>query len=77
MKLNQIAANQTEIEYGNDKTVFFSYNTPVAVFITGKGGFATDKKFSATTSKHLTQCFKRWGCTRTEATQEQIEEMAK
>ena len=53
MKLVSLGSNQTEIEFGNDITVFFSYSTPVAAFIPGKGYFRTDKKFSQTTSKHI------------------------
>ncbi|MGI9572425.1 MAG: hypothetical protein ACR2L5_03765 [Candidatus Actinomarinaceae bacterium] len=55
MKLRKIKTNQTEITI-NDKTVFFSYNTPVAGY-DDNGAFRTDKRFSVTTSKHITQYF--------------------
>ena len=51
MKLNQIAPNQTEV-VTNGKTVFFSYNTPVAACVDGQY-FRTGKKWSVTTSKHI------------------------
>lgn len=53
MRLTPLATNQTEVEFGNDVTVFFSYRTPVAAFIPGKGYVRTSKKFSQTTSKHI------------------------
>jgi len=56
MKLTSIKANMTEIEIG-DKTILFSYKTPVAYHQVGVGSFKTDKKWSNTTSRHITQ----WG----------------
>jgi len=52
MKLKQIAANQTVLSIGNNE-VFFSYETPVAAFVSGEGYVATDKFFSKTTSRHI------------------------
>lgn len=42
----------TEITIG-DVNILVSYETPVACFIPGKGFQKTDKKWSATTSKHI------------------------
>jgi hypothetical protein len=53
MKLRPIASNMTELEMDSGNTVFFSYKTPVACHIQGKGFFRTDKKWSATTTKHI------------------------
>ena len=51
MKLNNIAANQTEITLAKCR-VFFSYDTPVAGY--GEfGAFRTSETFSRTTSKHI------------------------
>ena len=36
-----------------DLEVLFSYNTPVAGFVAGKGYFKTDRFYSPTTSKHI------------------------
>jgi hypothetical protein len=55
MKLRKIKTNMTEISI-NGKTVFFSYNTPVAGY-DDNGAFRTDQSFSRTTSKHITQYF--------------------
>ena len=52
MQLTKLNPNMTEVSLG-DRTVLFSYNTPVA-YTDGKGNhFKTDKKWSATTSKHI------------------------
>lgn len=61
MNLNSIAANQTEIELSNGTTVFYSYKTPVAAHIPGKGYFKTDKKWSVTTSRHINGFISRNG----------------
>lgn len=52
MKLNQIAANQTEVEIGGN-TVFFSYKTPVAACLATGGFIRANKHWSTTTSKHI------------------------
>jgi hypothetical protein len=51
MKLENLGSNKTVI-YANDKTVFFSYNTPVAAIVDGIE-YKTSKKWSVTTSKHI------------------------
>lgn len=76
MKLNPIAANQTEVERADGVTILYSYKTPVAAFVPGRGGLVTDKKWSRTTSKHITQAINRWGCSRTEVPQSEIESIA-
>jgi hypothetical protein len=52
MKLYPLGANMTEIEIGN-KSVLFSYKTPVAVHIEGMGYVVTEKHWSTTTSRHI------------------------
>lgn len=52
MKLHNVGSNQTELRLGNI-TIFFSYTTPVAAHIPGKGYFRTSRKYSVTTSKHI------------------------
>lgn len=54
MKLRVIKPNQTEVEFNNDLTVFFSYNTPVAANVNGVF-VRTSKHHSTTTSKHISQ----------------------
>lgn len=77
MKLNPIAANQTEVERDNGVTIFYSYKTPVAAFVPGRGGLTTDRRWSRTTSKHITQALARWGCSRVEVEQQEIDTLAK
>ena len=51
LNLKPIAANQTEVQIGNN-TVLFSYKTPVAAW-TPEGAIRTSKKWSVTTSRHI------------------------
>jgi hypothetical protein len=76
MKLNPIGSNQTEIEYGDGVTVFYSYKTPVAAFVPGKGALCTSTKYSQTTSKHITRAVQRWDATRTNVDQGVIDQYA-
>lgn len=57
MNLNPIKANMTELYHGW-YTTLFSYKTPVAtIFNYGNEikAYQTEKKWSRTTSKHITQ----------------------
>ncbi len=57
MKLIPIGPNQTELSFlasGKSANLFFSYQTPVAAMIDGIC-YKTDKKWSATTSRHITK----------------------
>ncbi len=63
MKVKSIAANQTEIELKNGNIVFVSYETPVAYFESGLGVIKTAKKWSGTTSRHITQFCNRHNLT--------------
>lgn len=54
MKLKQAGSNQTVLEIGETQ-VFFSYETPVAAFVPGRGYLKTDCRWSATTCKHINQ----------------------
>lgn len=76
MKLNPVGSNQTEIEKANGVTVLYSYQTPVAAFVPGKGALCTSKKYSVTTSKHVNQAVARWGATRTNVNQAEIDQIA-
>jgi hypothetical protein len=55
MKLKPLGANRTEITLADGTVVLFSYQTPVAAFIPGRGYFRTEKHHSRTTSKHIGQ----------------------
>jgi len=54
MKIIEKTANTTVVEIGGN-TVLFSYKTPVAALIPGRGYVRTDKFHSRTTSKHIGQ----------------------
>lgn len=51
MKLQTLGANKTVLSLDSGVEVFFSYNTPVAAFISGRGYIKTDKSWSATTAR--------------------------
>ena len=71
--LEVIGSNQTEINKNGIK-VLFSYNTPVAA-LTPEGGLASTKKYSTTTSKHISAAIKRWGVDRVDVEQEAIDKL--
>lgn len=57
MNLKQIKANLTALDLGS-KIVFFSYNTPVALYNKDTWEcFKTDKFWSNTTTKHINSIF--------------------
>ena len=53
--LNPIGPNCTELEYPNGTRVLFSYKTAVAAYVVGRGLLRTSKKYSATTSRHVSK----------------------
>lgn len=52
LKLKPLGANQTELQL-DDNLVLFSYQTPVAAWVRGRGWLRTDTKYSKTTTKHI------------------------
>ncbi len=64
MNLNPIAANMNEVNMNGSLTVLFSYKTPVAcVWTNGQGSralFKTSKKWSNTTSRHISKWANMW-----------------
>lgn len=76
MRLNPVGSNQTEVERENGVTVLYSYKTPVAAFVPGKGALCTSEYYSRTTSKHIGLAVKRWGCSRTTVDQGVINQYA-
>lgn len=76
MKLNSIGSNQTEIEKPNGVMVLYSYTTPVAAFVPGKGGLVSNHYYSVTTSRHINKALVRWGATRVEVDQGVIDQYA-
>lgn len=55
MRLNPSGSNQTVVSTDNGAEVLFSYRTPVAAFIPGRGYVRTKTRYSVTTSKHINQ----------------------
>lgn len=55
IKLKQIASNMTVLRRNEDE-ILFSYETPVAIYDSKNlQYFKTDRKWSATTSRHITK----------------------
>ena len=53
MRLKQVTITSTEIELADGTCVLFSYSTPVAALVPGKGWIRTEAKYSTTTTKHI------------------------
>ena len=53
MKVQPIGSNQTQVSLADGTEVLFSYSTPVAALVPGKGWMRTAKKWSTTTTKHI------------------------
>ena len=52
MQLTPIASNMTEVETSKAR-VLFSYRTPVAAYVFGRGYVKTEKWDSVTTTRHI------------------------
>lgn len=72
MKLIPLASNMTELELTDGTRVLFSYQTPVAAQ-THEGCFKTDKKWSATTTRHIN----KWTATTKTKPQEYFDGLVK
>lgn len=53
MKVQSIGSNQSEVSLADGTEILFSYGTPVAALVPGKGWIRTAFKHSATTTKHV------------------------
>ncbi|WKV22077.1 hypothetical protein Phage2-1_00077 [Achromobacter phage 2-1] len=53
MKLKINTANSTTIILNDGTEVLFSYETPVAAFIPGRGYVQTEVGYSSTTTRHI------------------------
>ena len=54
LKVKQVGSNMTQVER-SDVVVLFSYSTPVAAFIPGRGYIKTSTHYSVTTTKHISK----------------------
>ena len=52
MRLIQLGANQTELNFNGEIKILFSYETPVAICINCEY-YITSKKWGRTTGKHI------------------------
>ena len=52
MQLTPIASNMTEVETSKAR-VLFSYRTPVAAYVFGRGYVKTENWYSVTTTRHI------------------------
>ncbi len=55
MRVNNLGANKTELVTDSGLIVLFSYQTPVAAQLPSGRYVKTSKKWSRTTTKHITQ----------------------
>ena len=53
MKVTPITPNRTEVELSDGTCILFSYSTPVAALVPGRGWIRTSTKHSPTTTRHI------------------------
>jgi hypothetical protein len=55
MKLKPLGSNRNELTLNDGTVILFSYQTPVAACLATGGFIRTQRKWSRTTSKHISQ----------------------
>jgi len=55
MYLKVVVSNQTIVGFSNGIEVFFSYDTPVVIYIPDRGYLRTTTHYSKTTTGHINQ----------------------
>jgi hypothetical protein len=53
MKVQQVTTTSTQVSLADGTEVLYSYSTPVAALVPGKGWMRTEQFYSKTTSKHI------------------------
>ena len=53
MRVKQVSTTSTEVSLADGTEVLFSYSTPVAALVPGRGWMRTEQFYSTTTSKHI------------------------
>jgi len=53
MKINNVGSNMTELATNSGAVILFSYSTPVAALLPSGQYVRTEKKYSATTTRHV------------------------
>ena len=75
MQLTPIASNMTEVET-SEARILFSYRTPVAAYVFGRGYVRTEKWWSVTTSRHINKWLDlRYGETAKEVSQTYLDKL--
>src|SRR3990167_8516210 len=54
-QIERLGANITLLKLSDGGEILFSYDTPVAAYIVGRGRVKSKRYFSLTTSKHISQ----------------------
>ena len=57
MKVKQVTNTSTQVSLADGTEVLFSYSTPVAALVPGRGWLRTETFYSVTTSKHINMWF--------------------
>lgn len=57
MKVQQVTTTSTQVSLADGTEVLFSYSTPVAALVPGRGWMRTEEFYSTTTSKHINRWF--------------------
>ena len=73
MQVQSLGANKTQVDLADGTSVFFSYKTPVAALVPGKGWIRTSTRYSVTTTKHINQWIQ--GALATEVDQWDIDQL--
>jgi hypothetical protein len=53
MKVQQVSTTSTQVSLADGTEVLYSYSTPVAALVPGRGWMRTEQFYSTTTSKHI------------------------
>ena len=53
MKISNVGSNMTELSTNSGAVILFSYSTPVAAMLPSGQYVRTEKKYSATTTRHV------------------------
>jgi hypothetical protein len=53
MLVKQVTVSSTQVSLADGTEVLYSYSTPVAALVPGKGWIRTEQFYSKTTSKHI------------------------
>jgi hypothetical protein len=58
MKVKQVTTTSTQVSLADGTEVLYSYSTPVAALVPGRGWLRTNEFHSVTTSKHINRWFR-------------------